>query len=262
MYHSECNNICEIRRARLYMFYGTLLCALVILAGSHFVLFFVTRRRYKRELHDYVARKQEFVASLQQQEKESKESAQAEKEIEEEEEERYTNCGVEDTNYDHIRPQDELHDPPPRQPSALSMVHSREIGGILPGLKRIEEERQSELSRCSTSSTSSGNFVREALHQPVILTVATVSSLFVQEEKASHEEEKSRVENRRRSGYSVTDISDIIRSPERNVSQIQQESSRDMKLPGLYVKREIDQNNMNRRTCNEYHLNQASEESE
>ncbi|CAL8069069.1 unnamed protein product [Orchesella dallaii] len=261
MYHTECNNSCELRRVHLYMFYGVLLCTLVILAASHFILFFVTRRRYKRELHDYVTRKQEFVASLQQQEKEAKESAQAEKEMEEEE--RNTNSDVEDANLDHIQPQEELHDTPPRQPSASSMMHSREIGGILPGLKRIEEERQSELSRCSTSSTTSRKLVRDALQEPVILTVATVSSLFVQEEKTIQEEEQSRAENKRSSdGYSVTDISDIIHSPERYVSQVQQESSRDMKLPGLYVRREINQNNMNRGTHHKVQLEQASDESE
>ncbi|CAL8139828.1 unnamed protein product [Orchesella dallaii] len=261
MYHSECNNSCEIRRVRLYMIYGVLLCSLVILAGSHFVLFFVTRRRYKRELHDYVTRKQEFVASLKQQGQEEEEIALADKEMEEDE--RYTNSGVEDDNLDHIRPQEELYDTPPRQPSASSMMHSREIGGILPGSKRIEEERQSELSRCSTSSTTSRNLVRDELQEPVILTVATVSSLFIQEEKTIHEEEQSREKNRRSSdGYSVTDISDIIHSPERYVSQVQQESSREMKLPGLYVRREINPNNMNRPTHHKDQLEQASDESE
>ncbi|CAL8120728.1 unnamed protein product [Orchesella dallaii] len=151
------------------------------------------RVRHKRELHDYVASKQEFVASLQQQEKEAKESAQAYNEIEEEKE-RYINRGVEDTGHDHTRPQEELHDAPPPQPSASLMIHSREVEGFLPGLRGVEEERQSELSRCSTSSTSSKNLVREALQELMILTVATLSSLYLQEEKTIHEDKQSRVE--------------------------------------------------------------------
>ncbi|CAL8105865.1 unnamed protein product [Orchesella dallaii] len=98
--------------------------------------------RYKRELHDYVARKQKFVASLEQEKK----SAQAEKEIEEVE--RYINSVIEDTNHDHIRPKNELRDTPPR----MCMINGAiERNRWKP--PRIEEEWQSELSRCSTSST-------------------------------------------------------------------------------------------------------------
>ncbi|CAL8106127.1 unnamed protein product [Orchesella dallaii] len=65
------------------------------------------------------------------------------------------------------------------------------------GLRRIEDERHSELSRYSTSSTSRKNHVREALLELMILTMATVSSFYLQEEKTIHEYKQSRVENRR-----------------------------------------------------------------
>ncbi|CAL8134081.1 unnamed protein product [Orchesella dallaii] len=105
-------------------------------------------------------------------------------------------------------------DSPTRFPSACSPLQARSISGLIPGLNMIEEENIVEMSRCSTSSTSrTRSVIKEAVHEPVIVTVATVSAIFQEEVTRGRFEDSGGDEDGRSSGCFDADISDIIHSP-------------------------------------------------
>ncbi|CAL8134193.1 unnamed protein product, partial [Orchesella dallaii] len=108
---------------------------------------------------------------------------------------------------------------------------------------RIDEESLANLSRCSTSSTVSRgrNSIRDGLHDPVIVTVATVSAIFEDESMRGDRGGSGREWEERGRRNSTMDISDIIDSPRRHFPQPQNHheyrKSSDNTLSGHFAKR-------------------------
>ncbi|CAL8133909.1 unnamed protein product [Orchesella dallaii] len=206
MYHTECNDSCATRRFRRYILYGVLFCCLVVLAGMHFVWFLVSRRKLKDETKDYVTRKMEFVAvSLSDLRSERERIVAGNINVEE-------RRSASSFGKGHLLNQQQ-QDSPTRLPSSCSSLHARSNSGLIPGLNMIEEENLVEMSRCSTSSTSrTRSVIKEAVHEPVIVTVATVSAIFQEEATRGHLEDSGGDDDGRSSGCFDADISDIIHS--------------------------------------------------
>ncbi|CAL8105615.1 unnamed protein product [Orchesella dallaii] len=248
MYPPECKESCEERRTRLYIFYGVLFLTLVVLASTHFIVFFVSRRRSKEETRDYMARKQEFVTlslSDLRLEKEAKDIAA--KEANDLKPYQNGDMSFKDSDAERdVMDTENEEMPHPRQPSSSSsIINTRSMGieGLLPGLQRIDEESLADLSRCSTSSTVSRgrNSIRDGLHDPVIVTVATVSAIFEEESMRGDSGGSGREWEERVRRNSTMDISDIIDSPRRHFPQPQNHheyrKSSDSTLSGHFAKR-------------------------
>ncbi|CAL8119256.1 unnamed protein product [Orchesella dallaii] len=255
MYHTECNDSCATRRFRRYVLYGVLFCCLVVLAGMHFVWFLVSRRKSKEETRDYVARKMEFVSVSHSDLRSERERIVA------------GNSNVEEIRSassfgtGHLLNQQQ-QDSPTRFPSACSPLQARSISGLIPGLNMIEEENFVEMSRCSTSSTSrTRSVIKEAVHEPVIVTVATVSAIFQEEATRGHLEDSGGDDDGRSSGCFDADISDIIHSPGKDSPlpphkhHHQNGAGGGSETPsGLYVKKECER--INRRHHHHHHHRQ------
>ncbi|CAL8134189.1 unnamed protein product [Orchesella dallaii] len=245
---SECNESCEEKRTRLYIFYGVLFLTLVVLASIHFIIFFVSRRRSKEETRDYMALKQEFVTlslSDLRLEKEAKDIAA--KESNDLKPYQNGDRSFSDSSDERdVKDTDNVEMPHPRQSSSSSSIiniRSMGIECLLPGLQRIDEESLANLSRCSTSSTVSRgrNSIRDGLHDPVIVTVATVSAIFEDESMRGDRGGSGREWEERGRRNSTMDISDIIDSPRRHFPQPQNHheyrKSSDNTLSGHFAKR-------------------------
>ncbi|CAL8105372.1 unnamed protein product [Orchesella dallaii] len=244
MYITECNDSCATRRFRRYVLYGVLFCCLVVLAGMHFVWFLVSRRKSKEETRDYVARKMEFVSVSHSDLRSEREESLADN-INVEERRSASSFGK-----GHLLNQQQ-QDSPMRFPSACSSLQARSISGLIPGLNMIEEENFVEMSRCSTSSTSrTKSVIKEAVHEPVIVTVATVSAIFQEEATRGHFEDSGRDDDGRSSGCFDAGISDIIHSPGKDLplphhKHHHQNGGRGVSgIPsGLYVKKQSERRN-------------------
>jgi len=177
------------KRFRLYIFYGVLLVSLLALAATHFTMFVVSRRRFKKRTRDYITRKREFIALTMSQ-------SQFQQDIEKA---TFTSTNAEPLN------------------NCGDLIESE--------ADTQNEEHEEAISARGTQGASDENSTRgrrrsvviDALHEPVVVTVATVSAIFAEEMMREHSERGGRdwEQSRRRS----SGISDIIDSPRRRVPQ-------------------------------------------
>ncbi|CAL8106146.1 unnamed protein product [Orchesella dallaii] len=193
----ECNESCISRRFRLFIFYTALFVSLIILALIHFTMFAISRRRFKKKTRDYVTRKREFVAlslsDLRQKKEAETRAIRDESGIQNVE-------GSDDSAND--RGQNEtLSD---QEQSSTTSSQREEKGVVTP----FED---------STEGSRRRSAVSDALQEPVVVTVATVSAAFAEE--MIRRVGKEWDQERRRS--SLMDISDIIYSPRKRASQNQ-----------------------------------------
>ncbi|CAL8120740.1 unnamed protein product [Orchesella dallaii] len=193
----ECNETCISRRFRLFIFYTALFFSLIILALIHFTMFAISRRRFKKKTRDYVTRKREFVAlslSDLRQKKEAETSAIRD-------ESGIQNVEGSDDSANDRGQNETLSD---QQQSSTTSSQREEKGVATP----FED---------STEGSRRRSAVSDALQEPVVVTVATVSAAFAEEMIRRGGKEWD--QERRRS--SLMDISDIIYSPRKRASQNQ-----------------------------------------
>lgn len=226
----DCDDQCHTKRIHLYMFYSLFLGSLLLLALIHFVFFLLSRRKVKYAAKEYATRKQEFVTLGI-----SDLLPPPEKEIPTGGDTNHVNSDEE--NREMEQSQSNGMTPPEPLASSSSSAYNRILNGMGSGsLQKIDEESMEipgdpapingYSSSSSTASTARGRTIMGGLHEPVIVTVATVSALFQQHEMDDSYEYDQR--NRPHSGESISsmiDISDLVNSPGRTITVVKPDAS-------------------------------------